>query len=61
MSRIRNPFPVAKSKSTKEGVEKDAWVVGTWDGPAMWVFYSRDEAVEMSKHAFKCLGGKKKG
>ena len=48
-----NPFPVFKTKSTSMRVTTDVWVVGTWNGPAMWIKDSKDEAVRISVGAFK--------
>jgi len=52
-SGFRNPFPICKCKSTSMGVTTDSWVVGTWDGPAMWFLDTKQEAAELSVKAFR--------
>jgi hypothetical protein len=48
-----SPFPVARGTSTSCGVSKTIWVVGTFDGPAMWVRDSRDEAQRIAVDAYR--------
>lgn len=48
-----NPFPVSKATSTKMGQTTDVWVVGTWNGPAMWFKDTKPDAIELSVKAFR--------
>lgn len=52
-SGFGNPFPVAKAKSTHMGKTTDVWIVGTWEGPAMWIRDTKAEAAELAVAAFK--------
>jgi hypothetical protein len=48
-----NPFPISKGTATSCGVTTPIWTVGTWDGPAMWMADSPDDARRMSVDAFR--------
>lgn len=48
-----NPFPIAKAKSTSQGVTTDSWMIGTWSGPAIWFAETKERAAEMSVTAFR--------
>jgi hypothetical protein len=48
-----NPFPVQKASATRGGEPIETWVVGTWDGPAMWVRDSHVDALQISVNAFR--------
>lgn len=48
-----NPFPVEKGTSTTMGETSDVWIVGTWEGPAMWIKDSKEEATELAVQAFR--------
>ncbi|MGH6644283.1 MAG: DUF4326 domain-containing protein [Bradyrhizobium sp.] len=48
-----NPFPVSKGTSTSMGVTSEIWSVGTWEGPAMWIRSSKEEASQLSVNAFR--------
>jgi len=52
-SGFGNPFPVSKAKSTSMGVTSDVWVVGTWEGPAMWFKDTKHEAHKLAVSAFR--------
>lgn len=52
-SDFGNPFPVAKARSTTMGQTKDVWMVGTWDGPAMWFRDTKPEAVKLAVDAYR--------
>ena len=45
-----NPFPVASAK-LMNGTEQ--WVVGTWNGPSMWIQPTQAEALGLSVKAFR--------
>jgi hypothetical protein len=47
-----NPFPVAKGTSSCMGKTVDVWIVGTWNGPALWIRHSADEARNLSVEAY---------
>ena len=48
-----NPFPIAKCSSTSMGVTRTLWVVGTWNGPAMWFKDTRAEAAALAVEAYR--------
>jgi hypothetical protein len=48
-----NPFPVTKGTSSTMGKTTDIWSVGTWEGPAMWLRDSKEEATALSVKAFR--------
>jgi hypothetical protein len=52
-SGFGNPFPVCKGASTRMGKTSDVWVVGTFEGPAMWFKDSKPEATELAVKAFR--------
>lgn len=51
--KFGNPFPVKKATSTTMGVASDVWIVGTWEGPALWIKNSEAEAVEVAVAAYR--------
>lgn len=51
--KFGNPFPVKKATSTTMGVTSDVWIVGTWEGPALWIKNSEAEAVEVAVKAYR--------
>lgn len=51
-SEFGNPFPVSRATSTSMGETKDVWVVGTWEGPAMWFKETKAEAIELAVRAY---------
>ena len=48
-----NPFPVAASTIHNMGKTKKIWSVGTWEGPALWLRDTKQEAVALSIDAFR--------
>lgn len=52
-SGFGNPFPVRKGSSTTMGKTTDTWIVGTWEGPAMWFKDTKQDAVKLAVDAFK--------
>ncbi len=48
-----NPFRVAKGKFTCQGVEGFSWIVGTFEGPAMWILDDKDKALTVAVSAFR--------
>jgi hypothetical protein len=51
-SGFGNPFPITKTTSTSCKGKTDAWVVGTWNGPAMWIKDNEAEARDLAVDAF---------
>jgi hypothetical protein len=51
--KFGNPFPVKKATSTTMGVTSDVWIVGTWEGPALWIKHSEAEAIELAVKAYR--------
>jgi hypothetical protein len=51
--RWGNPFPIVKGTSTTMRQTTDIWIVGTWEGPAMWLRDTKAEATELSVAAFR--------
>lgn len=51
--KFGNPFPVKKATSTTMGVTSDIWIVGTWNGPALWIKNSEAEAVDVAITAYR--------
>lgn len=51
--KFGNPFPVKKATSTSMGVTSDVWIVGTWEGPALWIKNTEAEAVEIAVKAYR--------
>jgi hypothetical protein len=51
--RFGNPFPVKKATSTTMGVTSDVWIVGTWEGPALWIKPSEAEAIKVAVEAYR--------
>lgn len=51
--KFGNPFPVKKATSTSMGVTSDVWIVGTWEGPALWIRDSEAEAIEIAVKAYR--------
>lgn len=51
--KFGNPFPVKKATSTTMGVTSDIWIVGTWEGPALWIKHSEAEAVDVAIQAYR--------
>jgi hypothetical protein len=51
-SGFGNPFPVQKSTSTSMGKTSPVWIVGTWNGPAMWIVDTKREATDIAVKAF---------
>jgi uncharacterized protein DUF4326 len=47
-----NPFSITKGTSSSGGKTADVWTVGTWNGPAMWICYSAEEARIRSVEAY---------
>lgn len=52
-SGFGNPFPVSKPTQTHMGATSDVWVVGTWEGPAMWFKDTKQEAAALAVDAFR--------
>jgi hypothetical protein len=52
-SGFGNPFPISKGKSTYMGKTSDVWVVGTWEGPAMWFRDTKAEATKLAIDAYR--------
>ena len=52
-SGFGNPFPVSKGTQTHMGKTSDVWVVGTWEGPAMWFKDTKPEATALAVKAFQ--------
>jgi hypothetical protein len=52
-SGFGNPFQISKATQTHMGKTSDIWVVGTWEGPAMWFKDTKKEATELAVSAFR--------
>jgi hypothetical protein len=48
-----NPFPITKGTETTEGVTKPVWMVGTWEGPALWFRDTKPEAAELAVNSYR--------
>jgi len=48
-----NPFPVTKGTSRSMGVTTPVWIIGTWEGPAMWFRDTKEEAMTLSVDAYR--------
>jgi len=52
-TKLGNPFAVTKATTARNGKTEDAWVVGSWNGPAMWIRPTREEALDISIRAYQ--------
>ena len=52
-TKLGNPFRVTKATATSCGKVEDAWVVGSWSGPAMWIRPNKAEALDISVRAYR--------
>ena len=52
-TELGNPFRVTKTSSTSCGKTEDVWVVGSWNGPAMWIRPTESEALDISIRAYR--------
>lgn len=48
-----NPFPVSKGTSTSMGVTTTTYIIGTWNGPAMWFKDTEAEARSLAVDAYR--------
>ncbi len=48
-----NPFPVVKSISMSMGKATDVWIVGTFEGPNMWLCDTEAEATDLAVKAYR--------